>query len=134
MPEDYALMLEGWVRRLLMAGVTPGRITLVGFSRGGQITASASSRLASTGINTAILAICFEGDFTHVPPIVLSGHLLSLYETTDVVGSCAKLAARSRLASFEEIAISTGKKHGAFYQPMPEWVRPLPAWIDKTNR
>lgn len=45
-----------------------------------------------------------------------------------------ELAARSRLASFEEIAISTGKKHGAFYQPMPEWVRPLPAWIDKTNR
>src|SRR6187549_2405146 len=88
-PEDYALMLEGWVRRLLMAGVKPGRITLVGFSRGGQITASASSRLASTGINTAVLAICFEGDFTHVPPIVLSGHLLSLYETTDVVGSCA---------------------------------------------
>src|SRR6186713_2856663 len=23
-PEDYALMLEGWVRRLLMAEVTPG--------------------------------------------------------------------------------------------------------------
>ena len=35
--------------------------------------------------------------------------------------------ASSRLAS-------TGKKHGAFFQPLPEWVRPLRAWIEKTNR
>jgi dienelactone hydrolase len=75
-------MLDGWVRRLLAAKVAPGRITLVGFSRGGQITALASSRLAS----------------------------------------------------FEEVAISTGKKHGAFYQPLPEWVGPLRAWIEKTSR
>jgi dienelactone hydrolase len=52
-PEVYIGMLESWVRRLLAAGVAPGRITLVGFSRGGQLTAAASSRLASTGINTA---------------------------------------------------------------------------------
>ena len=41
------------------------------------------------------------------------------------MGSCAALAGRSRLASFEEVAISTGKKHGAFYQRLPEWVGPL---------
>lgn len=133
-PEAYAETLDGWVRRLLAARVAPGRITLVGFSRGGQITALASSRLASAGINTAILAACSKGDLVQVPPIVLGGHLLSIYETTDVVGSCATLAARSHLASFEEVAITTGKKHGAFFQPLPEWLRPLRAWIDKTNR
>ena len=133
-PEVYIGLLESWVRRLLAAGVAPGRITLVGFSRGGQLTAAASSRLASTGVNTAILAVCSQGDLVLTPPVALGGHLLSIYETTDVVGSCATLAARSRLASFEEIAISTGRKHGAFYQPLPEWVGPLRAWIDKTNR
>jgi hypothetical protein len=59
--------------------------------------------------------------------------LLSIYETSDEVGSCAKLAARSHLVSFKEIAISTGRKHGAFFQPLSQWVRPLQAWIAETN-
>jgi hypothetical protein len=41
---------------------------------------------------------------------------------------------RSRLTSFEEIAISTGKGHAAFFQPLPEWVGPLKKWIERTNR
>ena len=133
-PEAYAEMLDGWVRRLLAAKVAPGRITLVGFSRGGQITALASSRLASAGINTAILAACSEGDLVHVPPIVLGGHLLVHVRDHGRHGVVHDAGRRSRLASFEEIAISTGKKHGAFYQPLPEWVGPLRAWIEKTNR
>src|ERR1700730_10994879 len=52
----------------------------------------------------------------------------------DVVGSCSKLAARSHLTSFREIAITTGRKHGAFFGPLPEWVRSLRAWIAETNR
>jgi len=61
----------------------PSRITLIGFSRGGQLTAVISSRLSK---------------------------------------------------SFKEVAISTGRKHGAFFQPLPEWVQPLKAWIAETNR
>ena len=44
-----------------------------------------------------------------------------------------KLAEPGRAASFKEIAISTGKKHGAFFQPLPEWIAPLRAWIEETN-
>lgn len=44
------------------------------------------------------------------------------------------LAARSELDSFEEVAIATGRKHGAFFQPLPEWIEPLKAWREKTNR
>ncbi len=132
--DPYVDKLESWVRRLLTAGVKSSRITLIGFSRGSYLTALASSRLRSTGINTALLAACSEGDISHHPPLVIGGHLLSIYETTDVVRSCAKLAARSQLASFKEVAISTGKKHGAFFIPRPEWVQPLKAWIEETNR
>ena len=98
------------------------------------MTAYASSDLASKGINTALLAICTEGDFARDPPLVLGGNLLSIYETSDEVGSCTKLAARSHLVSFKEFALSTGKKHGAFFQPLPEWVKPLKSWIANTNR
>ena len=132
--DSYVETLKSWVGRLLSAGVKPSRITLVGFSRGGQLTSYASSDLASAGINTAILAICEDGDFQRDPPLILGGNFLSIYETSDERGSCAKLAARSHLASFKEVAISTGKNHGAFFHPLPQWMRPLKAWIAKTNR
>jgi len=86
------------------------------------------------GINTALLAICEDGDFERDPPLILGGNLLSIYETSDELGSCSKLAARSHLTSFKEVAISTGKGHGAFFQSLPEWMRPLRAWIAETNR
>jgi hypothetical protein len=130
----YVDTLKSWVKRLLEAGVKPSRISLVGFSRGGQTTAYASSDLASSGINTALLAICEDGDFERDPPLVLGGNLLSIYETSDQLGSCSKLAARSHLSSFKEVAISTGLGHGAFFQPRTQWLTPLKAWIAATNR
>jgi hypothetical protein len=132
--DSYADTLQSWARRLLDAGVKPSRITLVGFSRGAQLTALASNGLASAGINTALMAICEDGEVSHAPGLNLGGNLLSVYETSDEMGSCGKLAAGSNLKSFKEVGISTGKKHGAFFQPLPEWIQPLKAWIAKTNR
>jgi pimeloyl-ACP methyl ester carboxylesterase len=63
--ENYVRKLEAGVRRLIAAGVAPGHITLVGFSRGAQLTAVAASRLRSTGINTALMAMCSQGDSWH---------------------------------------------------------------------
>lgn len=130
----YVSILESWVRRLVAAGVKPSRITLVGFSRGGHLTAYASGRLADLGLNTAIMGACSNGDIVRDPPLTLGGNFMSIYETTDSVLSCERIAQRSRLASFEEIAISTGKEHAAFFQPLPQWVDPLKQWIQKTNR
>ena len=132
--DGYADTLKVWVRRLLDAGVKPSRITLIGFSRGAGLTALASNGLASDGINTALLAICEGGEVAQAPGLILGGNFLSIYETSDALGSCDKLAARSHLKSFEEVPISTGKKHGAFFQPLPEWMGPLKTWIAKTNR
>jgi hypothetical protein len=128
----YVDELESWVRQLIAAGVSPADITLVGFSRGAQLTAEASSRLRSSGINTVLMGVCLNGDFERSPAVVLGGRLLSVYETSDVVGSCAKLAQRSQLTSFEEVAISTGRKHGAFFQPRAEWMTPLKDWLRAT--
>ncbi len=132
---SYVGLLESWVKQLVEAGVEPSRITLVGFSRGSHLTAYASGRLKDYGVNTALLASCINGDVTgEDAPLVLGGHFLNIYETTDVMGSCDKLANRSELHSFREIAITTEKQHGAFFKPLPEWVKPLKEWINKTNR
>jgi pimeloyl-ACP methyl ester carboxylesterase len=131
----YTAMLEHWVRQLVAAGVPASRITIVGFSRGSYITAHAADRLRETGIHTALLGSCSNGDLpTRGAPLVLGGDLLNIYETTDAVRECGVLAKRSHLTSFKEVAITTGKKHGAFFQPRAEWIDPLKAWIRQTNR
>lgn len=127
---EYAENLAGWVDRLLEAGVNPGNITLIGFSRGAQITLMASAARRSTGINTVMMAVCFGGDFPSDPPIQLGGHVLSIYETSDAVKSCSEILQRSEEAlSTYEVAISTGRRHGAFYTPLSEWLEPLKIWL-----
>ena len=64
--------------------------------------------------------------------IKLRGHIFSIYEKTDVAGSCASVVERSpKLSSFRELAINTGKEHGAFYLPRDEWIEPLISWINR---
>lgn len=126
----YAKQLTTWVNQLIDTGVEPANITLIGFSRGAQITAEASSQLKQAGINTATMAFCFNGDYPMTPPLQFGGHILSLYETTDAVKSCETILARSSEAkSVNEIAITTGRKHGAFYTPRDEWMIPLREWL-----
>jgi uncharacterized protein len=79
------------------------------------------------------MATCVEG-FPAKEPMTLSGNVLSIYETSDEVLSCAALRERSTEARFEELAISTGLRHGAFYRPIDAWLVPLTAWIARTNR
>lgn len=132
--DSYAETLKSWVKRLVDGGVKPSRISLVGFSRGAYLTALASNDLADVGINTALLATCEKGEVSGAPGLSLGGNFLSIYEKSDDLGSCRKLAARSHLKSFKEVQIFTGKKHGAFFQPLAEWIQPLKAWIANTNR
>ncbi len=132
--QHYVSVLDNWVKRLIEAGVPPTHITLVGFSRGSHLTAFASGRLSDLNINTVLLAACAKGDIPAESPPRLGGHLLSIYETTDVMGSCSALADKSKaLKSFKEIAITSGKKHGAFYQPLEQWIVPLKVWIRKNT-
>ena len=129
-----AEQLVSWVRRLLDGGVQPENITLVGFSRGGEITAVASSQLNPLAVNTVLLATCWRGGVQERASITFSGRFLSIFETTDLAQTCERIAARSDgLVSFDEIEISTGKEHGAFYTPLQEWTGPLLRWIDQNS-
>lgn len=134
-PVQYAKELAAQVHQLLDAGVAPNRITILGFSKGGYITALTSNELKNKAINVIILAGCWDW-VENSPEVQLYGNFLSIYETSDAVGSCKMLAESSPgLVSFEEIAITTGKKHGAFYKPREEWVEPVKVWIQsKSNR
>lgn len=128
-PREFAKKLASEANTLIGNGVKPENITFVGFSRGGAITVLTSHYLAQEKVNYIVLAGCstFVKRNTELDVI---GNLYSIYETSDGVGSCQFLIDRSiRVNAFEELSISTGKEHGAFYKPIPEWVVPVKGWI-----
>lgn len=129
-PFEYAEKLAGEVNQLIKNGVPAENISLVGFSRGGFITAIASSYIKNKHVNFVILAAC-TSRLAKRKDITIHGHLFSIYETSDSVGSCDDLVARSggAVTSYKEISISTGAEHGAFYRPIPEWLVPVKNWI-----
>ena len=131
-PTKFAKKLSKDASLLIDAGVKSENITFIGFSRGGFISILVSNLLKDDGVNYIILAGC--GDYINKQSSVqLYGEVLSILESSDdLVGSCKKVAQRSELInSFEEISISTGKEHGAFYRPLPEWIQPLKKWMQR---
>ena len=126
---EYVELFSSWVSSLLDSGVPASNITLIGFSRGSQLTALTAGRFNEHAINTVLMAGCFNGDMIFEPPVTLGGRLLSIYETTDAPGSCQKLASRSSLETFDEHYITTGLKHGAFYRPLEAWLGHIREWI-----
>lgn len=131
-PFDYAKKLASDVNKLIAQGVDAKNITIVGFSRGAFITSITSHHLADTPVNTVLLAGCGRILSKKYQEIKINGDFLSIYETTDGAKSCQRLAERSdNITSFEELAISTGEEHGAFYRPYLEWIKPLKNWIKR---
>lgn len=128
--ERYAAKVASQVQKLLRAGVPPERVSVVGFSKGGGIAILTSSLLRNDRVNFVFLAACGDWIFeqTRVRP---SGRVLSIYEVSDRLGvSCKPLFDRGTPGMRKkEIRIQTGKEHGAFFQPRPEWLRPLVEWL-----
>jgi len=132
-PDEFAEKLATDVRKLLKAGVKAENITLLGFSRGGEITLLASDKLRLDKINTILLAVC--GGFVKEHKEYQGyGNVYSIYETSDFAGSCQFLTDKnSNIHSFQEATISTGKEHGAFYQPLPQWLQQVKTWVKQVK-
>lgn len=129
-PFIHAKSLANDVRKLLKNGVSANHITIMGFSRGAFITSLTSHYLEKTPVNTVLLAGCGRIVSNKYSDIKMNGAFLSIYETTDGAVTCKKLKNRSpKLTSFDEISITTGEEHGAFYRPIPEWIVPVKQWI-----
>lgn len=128
-PDVYAKKVAHDVESLIAAGVPAQNITVSGFSKGGMITILTSSILKNAKVNFVFMASCNRWSFDN-ERIKVVGRILSIYETSDTIGlSCKPLIDKSPdVTEYEQIALTTGKQHGAFYLPRPEWVLPLMAW------
>ncbi|MBI9081400.1 MAG: hypothetical protein JEY79_16865 [Pseudodesulfovibrio sp.] len=138
-PNKYASKIVMQVRRLMAAGVPAGNICVTGFSKGGYITLLVASSLGNPGVGYVIMAGCGRGKCGYVFDQFLKkkrgarlrGRILSIYAGSDMdAGSCRQAfeQAPDDGFSFKELRIKTGKGHGLFYQPRPEWVAPVAIW------
>jgi hypothetical protein len=131
---ESAEIVAGWITHLLGAGVPPQNISVVGFSKGAGITIYVSDLVKNPDINIVLIAICGEWINANTS-IGLHGRVLSLFETSDELGSsCQILADRSTgVSSFKEISYSTGEGHGAFYHAESFWLDDVVDWISVDN-
>ena len=118
---EHAQLIVEQVEDLIAGGNAPDDITVVGFSKGGSIAIYASWLLDNANVNFVFIAACADW-LSSIPELKVSGNIFSIYEKSDTLaGSCASLASRNKnLSSFAELALSTGKEHGAFYLPGEE--------------
>ena len=131
---SYAQKVSNQVNDLIAKGVHAHDITVIGFSKGAMITAIASSLLKNDDINFAIMATCGEwyDSEEFLKELRLRGHIFSIYEESDLAGSCQGLVNRVPApSSFTEVSINTGKEHGAFFLPRNEWINPVASWINR---
>jgi pimeloyl-ACP methyl ester carboxylesterase len=126
---EYADSIAAQVRALIAQGVPAEHIAVVGFSKGGRIAIATSAALRER-VTYVFLAACSQGVFD-TESYRVSGRVLSIYEETDEIGvSCGPLLERSAsMIESREVRISTGARHGAFYQPRAEWVREVLRWV-----
>jgi len=129
---EYARGVAKQIEEQIAAGTSPGRIVVVGFSKGGTIAVFVSSYLKKSDVSYVLLAAC--GDWmSSRPEIELTGHVLSIVEDSDRPDrSCGVLTdGDNSFSSFDELTIATGKEHGAFYLPRSEWLDPIFSWIEQ---
>lgn len=128
--QAHAQRLADTVSGLIQQGISPSNISIIGFSKGGGIVATAAGLIDNSDIRYALLATCpKDSKAADWPPF--TGHLLSMYEKEDAwAGSCTFLThGEPKVSAFKELALETGLGHGEFYRPQKRWLEPLLAWV-----
>lgn len=128
----YAEKLAKQVDTLLKAGIPAEHITFLGASKGAALTIAASSKIKNEKMSFAIMGICGDDDFDYYynSGYRLCGHVLSIYEASDVLGqSCERFFKVGYcVKSSKEVKITTGKEHGFLYKPYADWLKPFITW------
>ena len=129
--EEYANKIKNQIDSLLTSGVSPHHITIVGTSMGGYIAQYVSTNLKNPELNFVLIGCFMENDLQTMPEIQLCGNILSIYEKSDTLGVSMQRrieASQNNIPHFKEIELHTNLKHGFFYHPMAEWMKPAMQW------
>ena len=128
--EAYAQNITEQVRQLLEAGATPDRVSVIGFSKGGNIGLRVSHLLANDEVGFVIMGAC--GPWLADTALDLQGRVLSIYESSDdVAGSCSDVVERSQTEPFfHQIETEMGLGHGSFFDVRDSWFSQAMLWCN----
>jgi pimeloyl-ACP methyl ester carboxylesterase len=139
--QEYAASVADQVRRLLGQGVPAGHISVIGHSKGGQMTLMVAAILANDAINYVIMAGCGQKNteyrsgyekFLKNKASRMKGRILSLYDEVDrTAGTCDEAFSLAKLQEQKEKVLLTGRGHGLFYAPEDEWIDAVVEWVGR---
>jgi hypothetical protein len=126
------------VEALVARGVPASNITLVGYSKGGQIALLAGTFIPQPDLNLVSLAGCEKAPvrlnydrFLSNDAARLQGRMLSVFDKADkLAGTCREAAEKAPKLTFEEVVIEVGAGHGAFYTPNQIWIDLIAKWAN----
>jgi hypothetical protein len=121
------------VDSLLLTGVRPQNITVLGASAGAAMALEVAMITANRQINYALMGVCSDTSPRKYQQKKICGNFFSVYESSDGPGSCKELLFnRSCVSGFKEVKLNMGNGHGFLYQPYKEWLHPLVQWINES--
>lgn len=133
---SYAKKVCRQIDSLLLKGISPKNIVVVGASQGGFITIEIAHLMKNNEIGYVILGVCNEYNVKYYKNIrkQLCGNFLSIFESSDNKRSCRELLGDSDCKSrFSEINLTMGNGHGFIFKPYDEWMKPISVWIKETS-
>lgn len=130
---DYAEKVVKQIKTLLKKGIAPGKITVIGTSKGGYIAQYVSTYLANPNVNFVFIGCFRDSDIEEIPDINFCGNILTIYERSDIYGVSAlkrKETSKLKINHFKEIELNTNLKHGFLYKALDEWIAPSKKWAN----
>ena len=92
-----------------------------------------STYLENPRVNFVIIAGC-AADEGFLNLVNLHGNVLSIYERSDLAGSCQQYRRDATgLGDYKEVELNTGLRHGFIFKPLKEWIEPTVAWAQRTT-
>jgi hypothetical protein len=128
--KPYAENIAYQIRKLLVNGISPRNISIVGASRGGIIGAYISTMLMEKEVNYIFLAGLFE-KYLKDENLKLYGNVISIHDRSDKLSITPAFYFRRSegLGKFEEIVLNLDIGHGLIYKPYREWIDPILEWL-----
>lgn len=132
--DAYSGKVAVQVDSLLLTGVRPQNITVLGASVGAAMALEVAMITANRQINYALMGVCSDSSPRKYQQKKICGNFFSVYESSDGPGSCKELLFnRSCVSGFKEVKLNLGNGHGFLYQPYKEWLHPLVQWINESS-
>jgi hypothetical protein len=125
----YVNKVSSQIDSLLKKRVRVENIIVIGASSGWNIALRVSDKQKNPKLHFIAMGGCWPETYKEYQDLDLTGHFLSLIETTDPHGSCLKVfEKRPHMTSYREITLNTGLSHGFFYKGYSDWINPAMEW------